>query len=952
MKNALKLFITDLKRVAKTPGVWVILAGLAILPSFYAWFNLWAMWDPYGHTGHIKVAVVNEDQGEKVRGKNINVGNKMVKTLKKNDSFDWQFVSREKADHEIKMGKYYAGIYIPKKFTHEITGTLRKHPQKADIDFKVNQKINAVAAKLTDTGSSFVIDKANKQFNKTVATALLSEANKVGLSIEDNVPTINKIKSAVYQANNSLPKINQFADKIIELNKHQDDLDAYANQFRSLGKYKGNVLDAQEKLNAVNSSIPALNERAKLILALDSYMPNIERILNVAANDVPAQFPRINRGVDIASEGIDAASGQLYDAKGYLTQAKARVGDYQEAAGRAQDVNNQANQNLRNQTSTTPQSAIKSSHSEGKSHSSIKTVPVSQSGENQPVYGDNILSNSDVKSMNTALTEALLSLSNQTDQQAQATQQDIKSLKNIAYGVIASDKPSEFKEPLKNIKSRLENASKYNQQFIDILSELEKSEHVDLSNEIKQVKEANNSINDNLKSTNQLIDALSNGSSGQLEAVNVLRDLPNLNKRLDTLRNYIKKELNRNLLAVSNEITDQLNKGQNTLSTIQSKLNTINRVINAGQDILNSGKKRIDTIQTALPAIENAYINAMRTAQAYFPTAKKDVAKAADFVRNDLPGLERELANVTQSVNQKIPSLFSRYDNAVDLLNEKQPQAKEALASLADFSENKLPDVEKDLKKANKIFKKLDKDDAVDKLIDTLKNDLKKQADIVANPINKKTTDVFPVKDYGSGMTPFYTALSIWVGGLLMVSLLSVDNKHEHLQPIMTKRQVYLGKSGFFFLLGIIQALIVSIGDLVILKASIESPILFVSIAVFSSLVFNSIIYTSVSLLGNPGKAVAIILLVLQIAGGGGTFPIQTTPEFFQAISPYLPFTYSIDALRETVGGIVPEILITKVIILGLFGIGFMVVGYCLKPVTDPIIRKIAEKADESKVTE
>ncbi|RZH78025.1 phage infection protein, partial [Staphylococcus aureus] len=100
------------------------------------------------------------------------------------------------------------------------------------------------------------------------------------------------------------------------------------------------------------------------------------------ANDVPAQFPRINRGVDIASEGIDAASGQLNDAKGYWTQAKARVGDYQEADGRAQEVNNQANKNLRNQTSTTHQSAIKSSHSEGKSHSSIKTVPVSQSGEN------------------------------------------------------------------------------------------------------------------------------------------------------------------------------------------------------------------------------------------------------------------------------------------------------------------------------------------------------------------------------------------------------------------------------------------------------------------------------------------------------------------------------------------------------------------------------------------
>ena len=101
-----------------------------------------------------------------------------------------------------------------------------------------------------------------------------------------------------------------------------------------------------------------------------------------------------------------------------------------------------------------------------------------------------------------------------------------------------------------------------------------------------------------------------------------------------------------------------------------------------------------------------------------------------------MPGLER-ISQCNTVCKPKIPSLFSRYDNAVDLLNEKQPQAKEALASLADFSENKLPDVEKDLKKANKIFKKLDKDDAVDKLIDTLKNDLKKQADIVANPINK-----------------------------------------------------------------------------------------------------------------------------------------------------------------------------------------------------------------------
>ncbi len=116
---------------------------------------------------------------------------------------------------------------------------------------------------------------------------------------------------------------------------------------------------------------------------------------------------------------------------------------------------------------------------------------------------------------------------------------------------------------------------------------------------------------------------------------------------------------------------------------------------------------------------------------------------------------------------------------------------------------------------------------------------MKKQAGIIANPINKKTVDVFPVKDYGSGMTPFYTALSVWVGALLMVSLLTVDNKHKSLESVLTTRQVFLGKAGFFIMLGMLQALIVSVGDLLILKAGVESPVLFVLITIFCSIILD-----------------------------------------------------------------------------------------------------------------
>ncbi|HHC9633073.1 TPA: YhgE/Pip family protein [Staphylococcus aureus] len=990
MKNAFKLFKMDLKKVAKTPAVWIILAGLAILPSFYAWFNLWAMWDPYGNTGHIKVAVVNEDKGDTIRGKKVNVGNTMVNTLKKNKSFDWQFVSREKADHEIKMGKYFAGIYIPSKFTHEITGPLRKQPQKADVEFKVNQKINAVASKLTDTGSSVVVEKANEQFNKTVTRALLEEANKAGLTIEENVPTINKIKNAVYSADKALPKINDFANKIVYLNNHQADLDKYANDFRKLGNYKGDILDAQKKLNEVNGAIPQLNEKAKLILALNNYMPKIEKALNFAADDVPAQFPKINQGLNIASQGIDQANGQLNDAKGFVTQVRSRVGDYQDAIRRAQDLNRRNQQQIpqnsaaNNETSnsapaagngvastppsgdtapnnnvtqntapnsnnapvsTTPQST--SGKKDGQSFADITTTQVSTANENTQNITDK-----DVKSMEAALTGSLLSLSNNLDTQAKAAQKDSQALRNISYGILASDKPSDFRESLDNVKSGLEYTTQYNQQFIDTLKEIEKNENVDLSKEIDKVKAANNRINESLRLVNQLSNALKNGSSGTAEATKLLDQLSKLDSSLSSFRDYVKKDLNSSLVSISQRIMDELNKGQTALSNVQSKLNTIDQVINSGQAILKNGKTRIDRLQTVLPSIEQQYISAVKNAQANFPKVKSDVAKAANFVRNDLPQLEQRLTNATASVNKNLPTLLNGYDQAVGLLNKNQPQAKKALSDLADFSQNKLPDVEKDLKKANKIFKKLDKDDAVDKLIDTLKNDLKKQAGIIANPINKKTVDVFPVKDYGSGMTPFYTALSVWVGALLMVSLLTVDNKHKSLESVLTTRQVFLGKAGFFIMLGMLQALIVSVGDLLILKAGVESPVLFVLITIFCSIIFNSIVYTCVSLLGNPGKAIAIVLLVLQIAGGGGTFPIQTTPQFFQNISPYLPFTYAIDSLRETVGGIVPEILITKLIILTLFGIGFFVVGLILKPVTDPLMKRVSEKVDQSNVTE
>ena len=163
---------------------------------------------------------------------------------------------------------------------------------------------------------------------------------------------------------------------------------------------------------------------------------------------------------------------------------------------------------------------------------------MSTASENSPNINDK-----DIKSMDAALTESLLSLSNNLDTQAKAAQKDTQSLRNIAYGILASNNPAEFKETLDNVKSRLEYTTQYNQQFIDILKELEKNENVDLSKEIEKVNKTNNQVNAELRLVNQLSNALKNGSSGTAEATKVLDNLSKLDSSLSSLRDYIKKIL-------------------------------------------------------------------------------------------------------------------------------------------------------------------------------------------------------------------------------------------------------------------------------------------------------------------------------------------------------------------------------------------------------------------------
>lgn len=1020
MKQAFKLFLTDLKGIGKAPGALILLAGLAILPSFYAWFNLEATWDPYSNTGNIKIAVVNEDEGDMVRNDKINVGNKIEETLHKDDHFDWQFVSRDEADKGLYKGKYYAALYIPKQFSHQITGTLRKDPQQAKVTYKVNQKLNAIAPKMTDAGTSEIVKKANESFDKVVTKVLLEEADRLGIKLEEQVPTYEKIRDGVDAAYQALPKIEKFRKAIIYVDDNQGKIDQYADEFRNLGNYKDEAVTAAEKLNQLNASIPAINERAKLVLKLNDYMPEIERALQVAS-DVPEYFPRINQGVDTAIAGTEKGLKTLDTASQLLPTIEQRVNLYEQGINQARDVNQgfsdrltqsqaqenqsasqQNNGNLINNGSNLPQlnnttdqnglvnqagQAVNNVVQNGvnnpnniqngmnnqnnlqngmNNQNNVQTAPqstqtthyqtmqLSTQTDNQmmPLPDGQVITENEAEQMGTDYEHALSSVNDMMASQLEATQQDLDAAKNMSFGILSSNQPNTFEQPLAHLIARMNHASKTLRDYRDWLTEVEQAEGIDLTKEQEQLKNTQQDIKAMTKRLNALQDAITAGNTGKAEAQDVIDALDSLHKRLADVNGTVKNDIAKALLDVSTRVGSALDKGSATIDTVQEKLQTTKEIVRKGQVILSDANTRLVQLRDVLPTVEAKYNKAMSIAQQYYPEFKQGVARAADFVRNDLPEVEANIAKATDTVNAKLPEAFEKYDTLNALLDQNQPKAKRVLSNLADFARNDLPQVEQDLVKAEKVFNELEEENTLEDLINLLRNDLKKQAGVIAHPIEIDQHNVFPVKDYGSASTPFYTALAIWVGTLLLVSMLTVHNKHEELKPYLTIRETYLGKMGLFMMMNVIQAFIVSVGDIVILKASVESAPLFIAISVYSAVIFTTIVYTLVSVLGNPGKALAIIILVLQIAGGGGTFPIEVTPEFFQKLHPFLPFSYSIDALREAVGGPVTEILVHKLMMLTVFGIVFFLIGIIGKPYLNPVVHKLAERAEKSNLFE
>lgn len=289
MKNIIEIFRKDIKEVFRKTNTWIIIVGLIFLPSMYAWPNILSSWDPYGHTNNIKVAVTSEDAGATVDGKDLNLGNSLVEGLKNNKNLDWQFVSnKQQAEDGVRIGDYYASIVVPKNFSQDMTSVSRTEPKRATIEYTVNEKINAISPKITNSGASAIANNISKNFVETANGIIFEKLHEAGIKFEENLPSIEKAKEEIFKLNDNFSTYESTLSELIgKVEYGHNILNNVQNTLPEIDRVATNSIMIADKAGITINNIQGFNER--LLPIINNHLNVVEEVskeANVIAKEL------------------------------------------------------------------------------------------------------------------------------------------------------------------------------------------------------------------------------------------------------------------------------------------------------------------------------------------------------------------------------------------------------------------------------------------------------------------------------------------------------------------------------------------------------------------------------------------------------------------------------------------------------------------------------------------
>ncbi len=455
--------------------------------------------------------------------------------------------------------------------------------------------------------------------------------------------------------------------------------------------------------------------------------------------------------------------------------------------------------------------------------------------------------------------------------------------------------------------------------------------HTNVNTTMTQIQTSLSNISTDLDQSNLATDAATLDSQVNQTIKDADQTITDLNSLITSMQTLVDtsslsesdQQLVEDALSTATTVLD----GVNTVRTMASSTVEVSAASDSVTTAMANTKSVLASCSSTMTNVQNLYNNT------FIPQMNgimDSLSLVLDNVSDLLDSLDAALGDMDQ--------VFDGITNTVDSTNESLENTAEVIDSVS--------------AKLEELIEKLEaagEEEWVDELLSLLGGDPESYGEFFSNPVTVETNAIYPVDNYGSAVAPFYTALAIWVGTIFLVAIFKVKVDPEGLDNPKSW-QLYFGRYLLFFLFAQLQALIITIGDLYLLKVQCLHPGMFFFATSVTAFVFSLLIYTLTISFGDIGKALTVVMVVIQIAGSSGTYPIELLPDFYQKIYLFFPFPYAINAMRECVAGIYENTYGTCLSILLIFAAISIVIGLVVRIPLVGFMHFMEERMEDTKM--
>ena len=887
----------EFKFIGKNKLILLSVLVITLIPFLYCIFFLKSVWDPYGDTKNLPVAVVNLDQPVTYQGKKLDVGAQTLTKLKKNHQLGWHFVSEAEAKKGMKADKYYTVITLPKDFSKNAATVLDEHPKKMTLKYETNDSLNYIGQVISGIG----VDSLNSEIRANVTNAYAS-------AVFDQIKTIgNGMKTA--------------AGAATQIDAGQVKLDDGIDQYTvAVSQVNDGVQTMKVKVAPMSSQIPKLAS---------------------GANQVAGGLQTLNGSTTNLASGVNqlaAGSGQVTSGLGTL---QSQTGTLKSGVGQLATGSNKVTSGLASlQSQTAP---LKSGVGQLVTGSDAVTsgLDTLQSQAGLLVDGTAQLQTGS-KKLTTGVknyTQSVTTLSNGIDQLASSTSSLDNGTKALVTG--SSQVTQGLQQVGKSVDSQNQQAAASLPKLQNTLTEYEaklKSEpnqNPELIAGFEQIQASVNALisqtqTNGAKMATTLNQSLIPGSEELTNGLTTLnQQVPTLTAAIIGLQSGSKQIIANNdqLVTGANNLTDgigqmatqtpslvrgvdQLYTGSSQVSGGLSTLNHQVPVLTSGVNQLYAGSNQVSgglgSLNNQVPALTSG-INQLYTGSSQVSGGLGTLNGQVPTLTNGVGQLTNGASQVAGGVNQlnaSVPTLVSGVNQLADgtgQIHDKSDTLKSGSSQLEDGDKKFAKTLTSSARKVNGI---------------TLTGDTAK---MFAAPTKTAQKHYSYVPNYGHALAPYVLSLALYVGALVFNFAYPIRKVSR---ADGTATQWFLSKVA----IGGAVALGTAVLEATLMMATglkVDNIGLFYLTAILFSFTSMYLIMFLSMAFDNPGRFVAMVGLMLQLGGAGGTFPMEITNQFYNAIHPFLPMTYSIMNFRNALtGGIADSTVTLGFMVLIAFTIG------------------------------